>query len=242
MTKRGDRSVVDSEGRANAEIRIETGTETQGEAGGNASGAGCWWRCKRTGKPQSGSFLLKSRPSLTARRRVEGRGREMVGRVNWGTGERSYKREDAGGRGEGWLRKGFGFKRSPAPDPDPTTTTTRTDAAGWACGLVGLWAVGWLAGWTLDLQLGPVLAPLHCRALHAGSLRTSGTLETERGHWPPVGFLVNGTPGEGVCVLGPGLCRAPARGAAGGRRRWEEPPRVTGLQGSRSAQARLKIC
>lgn len=104
---------------------------------------------------------------------------------------------------------------------------------------MGLWAVGWLAGWTLDLQLGPVLAPLHWRALHAGSLRTSGTLETERGHWPPVGSVDNGRPGEGVCVLGPGLCRAPARGAAGWQATMGGAPqgyRVTGLQVS-SGQA-----
>lgn len=98
----------------------------------------------------------------------------MVSRkwIGEGSGRRSYKREDAGGRGAGWLRKGFGFKRSPSTRPDQTTTT-RTDAAaaGWAC--VGLWACG-LAGWTQHLQLGPgpvlVPPPPLAGALHAGSI------------------------------------------------------------------------
>lgn len=171
----------------------------------------------------------------------------MVSRkwIGEGNGRRSYKREDAGGRGAGWLRKGFGFKRSPSTRPDQTTTT-RTDAAaaGWAC--VGLWAVGGLAG---RLDAAPptrarssavLVPPPLAGALHAGWLAALGTSGTCPGDgtgalatlWAPG----HGRPEKGVCVLGPGLCRAPARGGKGQGRRRKEPPlppngsRVTGLQ------------
>lgn len=114
----------------------------------------------------------------------------MVSRkwIGEGNGRRSYKREDAGGRGAGWLRKGFGFKRSPSTRPDQTTTT-RTDAAAarWAC--VGLWAVGGLLAGRLDAapptraRSSVLVPPPLAGALHAGwlaALGTSGTLPWRR--------------------------------------------------------------
>lgn len=66
-------------------------------------------------------------------------------------GRGSYKREDAGGRGAGWLRKGFGFKRSPPPETRPQRHG-RAWVGLWACvgcGLCGLDAVGPASSWFL---------------------------------------------------------------------------------------------
>lgn len=173
----------------------------------------------------------------------------MVSRkwIGEGNGRRSYKREDAGGRGAGWLRKGFGFKRSPSTRPDQTTTT-RTDAAAarWAC--VGLWAVGGLLAGRLDAapptraRSSVLVPPPLAGALHAGWLAGSignlryPALETELGHWPPCGLLDMAGPKRACAFWALGSVGHQPGGGKGQGRRRKEPPlppngsRVTGLQ------------
>lgn len=174
----------------------------------------------------------------------------MVSRkwIGEGTGRRSYKREDAGGRGAGWLRKGFGFKRSPSTRPDQTRPDhDNTDGrccccCCWVglCGLVGLWA-GWRADavpptWAKSSAV--LFPPLHWRErCMLAALGTSGTLPWRRnggtGHlWAPG----HGRPEKGVCVLGPvpWALSGTSQGEAGteeeGASSSPNGSRVTGLQ------------
>lgn len=149
--------MVDSEGRVNVEDQAQDrdgdGDEDADEAGGNASMQEISSAAKGQENLNQGLSCSKlDRPWLQDDDELR-EGGKMVNRMDWeeGNGRGSYKREDAGGRGAGGLRKGFGFKRSPPPDQ---TTTTRTHAAVWACGLVGC---GLDAGPPTPSQ--PVLAP-----------------------------------------------------------------------------------
>lgn len=67
----------------------------------------------------------------------------MVSRVDWGgKRERELQKGRCRRKGAGWLRKGFGFKRSPPPDQTRPRRHGRTLLGGlvWACGLWALWA------------------------------------------------------------------------------------------------------